>query len=78
MWQFSKNCKAAISCDTGPRYFPLHFGKPTLLITGLINNPFLIRWLLNLNTTMEINSPVESIFNKLSILLHPINHSILW
>ena len=78
MWQFAKNCKAAISCDSGPRYFPLHFGKPTLLLTGLMNNSFLVRWLLNTNTTMQINSPVEDVFERLSILLDPVNQSILY
>jgi ADP-heptose:LPS heptosyltransferase len=78
MWQFSKDCKMAISCDSGPRYFPLHFGKPTLLLTGLINEVFLIRWLLNMNTTISINSSVEEIFERLSILSNPLNQSILY
>ena len=78
MWQFAKNCKAAISCDSGPRYFPLHFGKPTLLLTGIINEPFLVRWLLNMNTTMHIDSTVENVFQRLSSLMDPLSQSIYY
>lgn len=76
LWQFSKNCKSVISCDSGPRYFPLHFGKPEVIVTNFFNKEFLIRWLLNSNWVMEMNSKPSEVFQRLSILSNKINQCI--
>jgi len=77
LWEFSKNCKAVISCDSGPRFFPLHFGKPEIIITNFFDDDFLVRWLLNPNWVMPMESTIEQIFERLNILLNPINQCLL-
>lgn len=61
MWSFAKNCKMAICCDSGPKLFPMHFGKPVFTATGFFNKngpsyDFLIRWLLNKKYIFHFNT----------------------
>lgn len=78
LWQFSKDCSGVISCDSGPRFFPLHFGKVEIVITDFLNNEFLVRWLLNPNWAMPMNSTVEQIFERFFLLKNPINQCLTW
>lgn len=77
LWQFSKNCNGVISCDSGPRFFPLHFGKPEVVVTNFFNEDFMVRWLLNPNWVMPMESTTEQIFERLNILLNPIKQCLL-
>ena len=70
MWQFSKNCKFSICCDSAPKYFPFHFSKPNLTLTNLYSEPFLIRWVLNPRSAMPLNSKPEEIYNGMKFLLN--------
>jgi ADP-heptose:LPS heptosyltransferase len=70
MWQFSKNCKFSICCDSAPKYFPFHFSKPNLTLTDLYSEIFLIRWVLNPRTAMPLNSKPEDIYDSMQFLLN--------
>lgn len=65
MWSFAKQAKAAICCDSSPKYFAMTYGKPTAIVTNIINQDFMIRWLLNPNNVFSMNTEPETIFQKL-------------
>lgn len=73
MLAFAKNCKMAICCDSGPKFFPMHFDKPVFIITGFFdqNGPnyhFLVRWLLNKKNIFPMNIDPRILLNATDII----------
>lgn len=76
MWAFAKNCKAAICCDSGPKYFPMHFDKQVLIITGIMNEDFLKRWLLTRKNITPINTDPNIILEAIDKLSNSLENRI--
>lgn len=76
MWAFAKNCKVAICCDSGPKYFPMHFDKQVLIITGIMNDDFLKRWLLTRKNVTPINTDPNVILQAIDKLSNSLENRI--
>ena len=67
MWSFAKQSLAAICCDSSPKYFAMTYGKPTAIVTNIINEAFMLRWLLNSNNVFSMDTEPQTIFQKLIV-----------
>ena len=75
-FDLSEKCSAFIGVDSGLRYFPLHYGKPTYVFSKYCREPFqtwpshLLRWLVFEKYVL----PLHLVINTVSTI---INNSIL-
>ena len=76
MWSFAKNCKAAICCDSGPKYFPMHFDKLVFVITGIMNDDFLKRWLLVRKNTLPMFINPSTVLDAIEKLSNSLDNRI--
>jgi hypothetical protein len=73
----SEACSSFIGVDSGLRYFPLHYGKPTYVFSKYCHQPFnaapshLLRWLVFEKYVLPLHYDIGSVS---SILLNSINH----
>jgi len=68
----ASDCKCFIGIDSGIRYMPYHFGKPTFVFSayckqyGEIIPSHLIRWLLNSKNVLPMHTEINTVCNLLN------------
>jgi hypothetical protein len=74
----SKHCKLFFGIDSGIRYIPLHYDKPTFAFSkyaksaGKATIHHLIRWLINDEYALPIHHPIQEVENMTrNIIRHP-------
>jgi hypothetical protein len=75
IFNLASNCTGFLGIDSGIRYIPYHYGKPTFVFSSYCsenNNvvySHLIRWLIYRQYVLPINTNIESVINIFSNIL---------
>jgi len=77
-FDLSQRCSAFIGVDSGLRYFPLHYGKPTYVFSKYCKEPFsawpshVLRWLIFEKYVLPIHFDINAVSNIIiNSTLHP-------
>ena len=72
VFNLAANCSAFIGIDSGIRYMPYHFSKPTFVFSaycgqyGQVIPSHLIRWLLNSKNVLPMHTEINAVCNLLN------------
>ena len=72
VFNLAANCSSFVGIDSGIRYMPYHFGKPTFVFSayckqyGEVIPSHLIRWLLHAKNVLPMHTEVDAVCNLLN------------
>ena len=78
VFSLARDCVSFIGADSGLRYIPLHYGKPTYVFSKYSNAPFtaapshILRWLIFEKYVLPMHFDLQAVCNILiNSTLHP-------